>query len=1024
MIYRPLLWYFGSAAFGEVLAKSGGITGKLAGISLLLLVWFYLGEKGKQAGQNRLLWLLLPCFFALGFLRYGQAVRSFQKLPETWDKQTAVVTGMISRIEERQEVVHLILRDCNISEWEGAVFGGGFASGKNGSGQQSTEKELKAETELKSEENQEPENEPGAGDGIEVNGILVLWEKEELPEEFFTLVREGNVMTLEAELRLPKEKRNPGQFDGKAYYRAMGISGLAQGSRILEVSESVPWGRRGISWLRCSMRKLRKRLSEGIERVCGDEETSGSTGVTRDKMSAVSRTEAFAEADGKTADADGKGTESYTSGILKSIVLGEKWELNEEIKGLYEDCGIGHLLAISGLHVSLAGLGVFRLLRKRLGISYGLSALACMGMAGCYVILTGEGSSAARAALMLGVYVLGQTLGREYDVPSALGFAGLILILKNPFLLFQGGFQLSCASILALGILYPEMKIFADREMVKKQIPKRKRILKLLLPGLALQLVTWPVQACTFYQIPVYALLLNAIVLPLFSVTAVAGIICAVLGMFSGNFVSVSAGAGIIGVKTAGAGVVGSANLWSGIRNCFGKICFWIGRGSAMPADMILKLYQKLGTLSLKLPGAVWRTGEPGREQMIAYVILLALFYRWIRKKNREAREEERNTGKKQEKKIGEKAERKPKTIRKKPGKKIEKPSGKKFGKQTSVRSRKKLRNRGEKGRRSDRNGKLEQRLFWIIILCLPFCLVHIPKNALEVTFLDVGQGDSCFVRTPGGTTMLIDGGSSDEGKIGTYTLEPFLNSQAVGKLDLVFVSHGDSDHISGLKELLADGRIRCLVLPPGWENRKGLSELGEAAKEQGIEILELAKGDELKIGEVKVNCLWPEKVEEAEKRNDLNEQKNSEKQDGSKRESKSGVSEQKQSEDLGNKSEESENELSMVLWLSWRDIDVLFTGDLEGSGEAAVTELLKNPPEELAVCRRSLELLKVPHHGSGKTSSEEFLKAAEPDYAVISCGRKNRYGHPAKETLDRLEEAGCQILRTDEEGAVRFWFR
>lgn len=254
---------------------------------------------------------------------------------------------------------------------------------------------------------------------------------------------------------------------------------------------------------------------------------------------------------------------------------------------------------------------------------------------------------------------------------------------------------------------------------------------------------------------------------------------------------------------------------------------------------------------------------------------------------------------------------------------------------------------------------------------------------------------------------MLIDGGSSDEGKIGTYTLDPFLNSQAVGKLDLVFVSHGDSDHISGLKELLADGRIRCLVLPPGWETRKGLSELGEAAKEQGIEILELEKGDELKIGEVEVTCLWPGNEE-----------------DGLKQESKLGVSEQKQSEDRENKSEESENELSMVLWLSWRDIDVLFTGDLEGSGEAAVTELLKNPPEELAVCRRSLELLKVPHHGSGKTSSEEFLKTAAPDYAVISCGRKNRYGHPAGETLDRLEEAGCQILRTDEEGAVRFWFR
>ena len=852
MIYRPLLWYFGSAAFGEVLAKSGGITGRLAGISLLLAVWFYIGEKEKQAGQNRSLWLLLPCFFVLGFLRYGQSLRSVQVLPERWEKQTAAVTGTVSRMEERQEEVRLILRDCRISE-----------TGKSES-----------------------------GESLMAGGLLVLWEREVLPEDFFAQVQEGKTIFLEAELRLPKEKRNPGQFDGRAYYQSMGISGLAQADRLLEASGGTTGLLRWLPGLRGGMRKLRRQMSGGIERVCRDHETAG---------------------------------------LLKGMVLGEKWEVDSELRALYEECGIGHLLAISGLHVSLAGLGLFRLLRKRLGISYGISALACMGMAGCYVILTGEGSSAARAALMLAVYVLGQILGREYDVPSALGLAGLILILKNPFLIFQGGFQLSCASILALGVLYPEMKAFAEREMLQERENRgsggknrrgtrkglRKRVLDLILPGLSLQLVTWPVQAHTFYQIPVYALFLNGMVLPLFSVVAVAGMICAVSGMLSGRL---------------------------------GEGCFWIGRGSALPAEKILKLYQWLGKQSLKLPEAIWRTGEPGRGQMIGYVLLLIFFYRWIRKKNREAQEEARR----------------------------------KESRRTEVRRREARRT--DVRRRDKKVGKKsERRWFWILIFALPVCLIDIPKRAMEVSFLDVGQGDSCFVRTPGGTTMLIDGGSSDEGKLGSYTLGPFLDSQAVGRLDLVFVSHGDSDHISGIKELLADRRIRCLVLPFGWDNRKGLSELGREAGEQGTEILELEQGDELTIGEMKMTCLWPEKAEE---------------------------------------SENEENERSMVLWLSWRDTDVLFTGDLEGSGETAVTELLKNPPEELAVCRRSLELLKVPHHGSGKTSSEEFLKASAPEYAVISCGRKNRYGHPAEETLDRLEQAGCRIWRTDEAGAVRFWFR
>ena len=196
MIYRPLLWYFGSAAFGEVLAKSGGITGRLAGISLLLAVWFYIGEKEKQAGQNRSLWLLLPCFFVLGFLRYGQSLRSVQVLPERWDKQTAAVTGTVCRMEERQEEVRLILRDCRISE-----------TGKSESGER-----------------------------LMAGGLLVLWEREVLPEDFFAQVQEGKTIFLKAELRLPKEKRNPGQFDGRAYYQAMGISGLAQADRLLEAS--------------------------------------------------------------------------------------------------------------------------------------------------------------------------------------------------------------------------------------------------------------------------------------------------------------------------------------------------------------------------------------------------------------------------------------------------------------------------------------------------------------------------------------------------------------------------------------------------------------------------------------------------------------------------------------------------------------------------------------------------------------------------------------------------------------------
>ena len=200
-------------------------------------------------------------------------------------------------------------------------------------------------------------------------------------------------------------------------------------------------------------------------------------------------------------------------------------------------------------------------------------------------------------------------------------------------------------------------------------------------------------------------------------------------------------------------------------------------------------------------------------------------------------------------------------------------------------------------------------------------------------------------------------------------------------------MSHGDSDHISGIKELLEDRRIRYLVLPFGWDNRKGLSELGREAGEQGTEILELAQGDALTIGEMKMTCLWPEKAEESE--NEENE----------------------------------ENERSMVLWLSWRDTDVLFTGDLEGAAEQRLAE---TDGERLWA-----DVLKVGHHGSANGSGEAFLARVQPKAAVISCGRRNRYGHPASETVRRLEKSGSILFSTASGGAVQittdgnsFWIR
>ena len=262
---------------------------------------------------------------------------------------------------------------------------------------------------------------------------------------------------------------------------------------------------------------------------------------------------------------------------------------------------------------------------------------------------------------------------------------------------------------------------------------------------------------------------------------------------------------------------------------------------------------------------------------------------------------------------------------------------------------------------------------FFTLVMSCP--AVHHPD--LEITFLDVGQGDCAFVRTEDGRTCLIDGGSSDTKKVGQYQIEPFLKCRGVGRIDYVFVSHGDMDHINGLEELMERQQegveIGCMVLPEQklWDDK--LEQLYELAKSMGIRTAVMQKGQEIHWKDVTLTCLAPD-PERLEK-------------DG----------------------ETSGNAASMVLELQCGELKVLFTGDVEGKGEEILTE------DMMGNCT----VLKAAHHGSRNSTSEAFLEKAEPELAVISAGRENRYGHPHAETLERLAAEGCSILNTAECGAI-----
>lgn len=541
--------------------------------------------------------------------------------------------------------------------------------------------------------------------------------------------------------------------------------------------------------------------------------------------------------------------------IMKAMLLGNKKELDGDSKELYQKNGISHMLAISGLHISIIGMGLYRILRKGY-VKTGIAAIICVFLMYQYGLMTGMSSSAARAILMFLIQLFGKSVGRSYDMLTATMLAAVLIIMEQPLYVFYTGFQLSFGAILGIGLVYPVLQSHLGR--YKK--------LQLLAVSFAISLTTMPAVLYAYYELPIYAVFLNLLVIPLLTILVMAGLLLMLLG---------------------------------GVSALMGTVL-------ALPCIMILEFYEKLCVAVGCLPKQTWIVGKPELFSIVLFYLGL-LFMVWMQ----------------------------------------EKMSG--------------------------------AYLSYLIMMAVCILTFRVHDN-LKITFLDVGQGDGIVIENDNGQIYLVDGGSTSKKQIGKYQIIPFLKQAGISRIEAVFVSHPDEDHISGIRTLMEQSgengiTIIRLVLPDTSEGirQKELSELSNLALKRNIEVHYITEGNVLRDGKLKITCVGPT----------------------------AGI----ETGEL--------NEISEVLLVEYVDFSLLLTGDTTGNEEWKMINRLEN--ENI----NHLTILKVAHHGSRFSTPDSILEQTKPSYAIISSGRNNTYGHPHEELLERLEHHNIGWLRTDESGAI-----
>lgn len=628
-------------------------------------------------------------------------------------------------------------------------------------------------------------------------------------------------------------------------------------------------------------------------------------------------------------------------GILAAMVLGDSEEVDKDTKELYSLSGISHIMAISGLHVSLIGMGVYKLLRKRM--RYVSSATISMGLMSFFLVLIGNPISAKRAVIMFVIHLIADLCGRKYDVLSALSMAAMVLLIDNPYYLMNSSFQLSFVAMIGVSVCVPIVMDFIfggdeDKLIIEKNLWLKDVMIsamKMLAFNIVLSIILLPLNCYLFFRVSIYSPVINMIVVPLVGLV----LVMVLLGMMAAIFIP------SLGIFLAGTAVC------------------------------ILRFFTWLSRIVVSMPYSSVLTGKLTFGEIIFCYLLLGLCIFILADKTSWHSKRQRFVN----------------TIK-------------------------------ESKKESKIESKIVRKKYWCKWMCVAFfmstffiIIFREKYNGFSICFLDVGQGAAIYMKSEEGNDYLIDGGSSDEKNIGEYKLESFLEARQVDKLEYVFVTHCDTDHISGIVELIERKNILIdnLILPdiPGESRDEKYLELEALARKQGINVLYMKAGDKLKDGELKITCINPgvvnSSVMENLTRNEIRDVARDEIRDIARDEIK----------DVARNTTTDINESSLVFVAEYKSLAAVFTGDIGKETERELINIL----EQYDFDRRTV-IYDVAHHGSRNSNSEELIGLLKPTIAVVSCGKDNSYGHPAVEVLERLKEVGCSVWCTYESGQIEVY--